>query len=75
MLFDMDKREILLYLNYININNRTIIDIFDKTNLDNFFERGRLDYPFLNDANYERIFNPKTLRISKLIGKKLLSLV
>lgn len=74
MLFDMDKREILLYLNYININNRTIIDIFDKTNLDNFFERGRLDYPFLNDANYERIFNPKNLEDFKAYREKVAKL-
>ena len=51
MLFDMDKREILLYLNYININNRTILDIFDNTGLENFFELTRVDYSFLNDAN------------------------
>lgn len=61
----MDKREILLYLNYININNRTILDIFENTGLNNFFERTRADYPFLNDANYERIFSPKNLESFK----------
>ncbi len=70
MLFDMDKREILLYLNYININNRTILDIFDHTGLDKFFERQRLDYPFLNDDNYERIFSPKNLEAFKSYREK-----
>ncbi|MBZ2385897.1 DNA-processing protein DprA [Anaerococcus murdochii] len=74
MLFDMDKREILLYLNYININNRTILDIFENTNLDNFFERGRLDYSFLNDGNYDRIFNPKNLEDFKAYREKVAKL-
>lgn len=66
----MDKREILLYLNYININNRTILDIFENTGLNNFFERTRVDYPFLNDANYERIFSPKNLEDYKVYREK-----
>ena len=70
MLFDMDKREILLYLNYININNRTILDIFDRTGLENFFELTRVDYSFLNDANYERIFSPKSLEDFKVYREK-----
>ncbi len=70
MLFDMDKREILLYLNYININNRTILDIFDNTGLENFFELTRVDYSFLNDANYERIFSPKSLKDFKAYREK-----
>lgn len=74
MLFDMDKREILLYLNYININNRTILDIFENTNLDNFFERTRADYSFLNDANHDRIFNPKNLEDFKAYREKVAKL-
>lgn len=70
MLFDMDKREILLYLNYININNRTILDIFDCTGLENFFELTRVEYSFLNDANYERIFSPKSLEDFKAYREK-----
>lgn len=70
MLFDMDKREILLYLNYININNRTIIDIFDNTGLEKFFERSRIDFPYLVDQNYDKIFNPKNLEDFKAYREK-----
>lgn len=70
----MDKREILLYLNYININNRTILDIFDKTNLDNFFEKTRPAYSFLSDANYDRIFNSKSLEDFKAYREKVVKL-
>ena len=66
----MDKREILLYLNYININNRTIIDIFDNTGLEKFFERSRIDFPYLVDQNYDKIFNPKNLEDFKAYREK-----
>lgn len=71
MLFDMNKKEILLYLNYININNRTILDIFENTNFDNFMEKSRTDYSFLNDANYEKIFSSKNLENFKSYRDKI----
>lgn len=66
----MDKREILLYLNYIKINNRTILDIFDKTSLDNFFEKTRIDYDFLTDKIYKKIFNGKNIEDFKAYREK-----
>lgn len=74
MLFDMDKREILLYLNYININNKTILDIFDNTGLDNFFKRSRMDFSFLIDQYYDKIFNPRNLEDFKAYREKVAKL-
>lgn len=70
----MDKREILLYLNYININNKTILDIFDNTGLDNFFQRSRMDFSFLIDQNYDKIFNPRNLEDFKAYREKVAKL-
>lgn len=70
MLFDMNKRDILLYLNYININNRTILEIFEQTSLDDFFKKTRLDYTFLKDSIFEKIFNSKNLEDFKVYREK-----
>ena len=61
MPFKMTKEEMLLYLNYIYLNNRTIIDIYDKTGLDDFFARERVDFDFITDIQYKKIINKKSL--------------
>ena len=38
--------------------------------MDNFFERTRADYPFLNDGNYDRIFNPNNIEGFKTYREK-----
>lgn len=66
----MDKRDILLYLNYININNRAILEIFEQTSLDDFFKKTRLDYAFLKDSIFNKIFNSKNLEGFKAYREK-----
>lgn len=66
----MDKRDILLYLNYININNRAILEIFEQTSLDDFFKKTRLDYAFLKDSIFNKIFNSKNLEDFKAYREK-----
>lgn len=59
--FKMTKDEIILYLNFIYLNNRLILDLYDKTGFEDFFERDRIFYDFLSDANFDKIFNKKSL--------------
>lgn len=70
MLFDMDKREIFLYLNYLYINNRIILEIYEKTLFEDFFAKDRAYYDFLTDALYQKIFDPKNLESYKVYREK-----
>ena len=56
-----DKREILLYLNFIYINNMTILDLYEKNLLEDFFEKDRPYFSNLADKLYEKIFDSKNL--------------
>ena len=56
-----DKREILLYLNFIYINNMTILDLYEENLLEDFFEKDRPYFSNLSDKLYEKIFDSKNL--------------
>lgn len=66
----MDKRDLLVYLNYLYINNRDILDIVDKTGLKDFFEKDRAYYGFLTDKTYEKIFSKENLEDFKAYREK-----
>ena len=66
----MDKREIFLYLNYLYINNRTILDIYDKTLFEDFFAKDRAYYDFLTDDLYQKIFDSKNIEAYKAYREK-----
>lgn len=54
---NLTNREIILYLNYIYLDNRIILLINDRLGFDNFFEKSRLDLDFLTDKIYDKIFD------------------
>ena len=61
MPFKLSKRETILYLNYINLQNKVILLINDTIGLDNLFDRSRLELDFITDKNFDKIFNQKSL--------------
>lgn len=65
MLFDMNTREIFLYLNYLYINNKTILDIYENTYFEGFFDEDKTRYKFLTDKLFEKIFSPKNFEAFK----------
>lgn len=58
---ELTKNEIILYLNYIYLNNMTILNLYENTNLDNFFQRDLREYDCLTDQQKEKIFSAKNL--------------
>lgn len=58
---NLSEREIILYLNYIYLDNRIILQIADKVGFRNFFSKSRLDLDFISDKNFEKIFDPKSM--------------
>lgn len=68
--FKLTKEEIFLYLNYLYINNSLILEMFDKTSFEDFFDKDRLFYDFLTDKQYEKIFSSDSLEnFAKYIDK------
>ncbi|MDO5047904.1 MAG: DNA-processing protein DprA [Anaerococcus sp.] len=61
MLFNLNKNQIILYLNYIYINNSLILKLYEKTGFKDFFNKDRIFYDFLTDKQYEKIFSSKNL--------------
>ena len=59
--FKLNKDHIFLYLNYLYIKNSLILDIFDRTGFDDFFEKDRGFYDFLTDSQYKKIFSSENL--------------
>ena len=61
MPFKFTKNEIILYLNYIYLTNQTILDLYEKTGLEDFFEKDRAYYDFLTDKVYGKIFDKESI--------------
>ena len=66
------NREIILYLNYIFLDNRIILKIHETIGFDNFFEKSRVDLDFLTDRAYEKIFNDKSMENFKAYHEKVI---
>ncbi|MCI7239374.1 MAG: DNA-processing protein DprA [Anaerococcus sp.] len=61
----MTKEEVILYLNFIYLNNSLILKIYDATGFDDFFEGDRKFYDFLTDKQYEKIFSDTNIEAFK----------
>ena len=61
----LSPREIILYLNYIYLDNRVILQIADKLGFDELLEKSRVDLDFINDRNYNKIFNQDSINSFK----------
>lgn len=66
------NREIILYLNYIFLDNRVILKINEGTGFDIFFDKSRIDLDFLTDKIYEKIFNAKSMEDFKEYHEKVI---
>ena len=66
------NREIILYLNYIFLDNRIILKIHQTIGFDNLFEKSRVDLDFLTDKAYEKIFNDKSMEDFKAYHEKVI---
>ena len=72
MHFKYTNREIILYLNYIFLDNRIILKIHETIGFDNLFEKSRIDLDFLTDKAYEKIFNVKSIEEFKDYHEKVI---
>lgn len=63
-------REIILYLNYIFLDNRLIHKIYERVGFENLLDKSRIDLDFINDASYNKIFNSKNLENFKAYHEK-----
>lgn len=70
MRFDYKKEEIILYLNFIYLENRTILAIDDLLGLENLFDSYRADLDFVSDHNYGKIFSAKNMESFKAYYEK-----
>lgn len=66
------NREIILYLNYIYLDNRIILKIYETIGFDNFLERSRFDLDFLTDKVYKKIFNTDSMESFKVYYEKVI---
>lgn len=57
----LSPREIILYLNYIYLDNRVILQIADKIGFEGLLGKSRVDLDFINDRNYNKIFNQDSI--------------
>lgn len=57
----LSPREIILYLNYIYLDNRLVLAIGEKIGFEGLFEKSRIDLDFITDRNYNKIFNPDSI--------------
>lgn len=67
----MEKRELLVYLNFIYLQNKIILDFCENLDMDRFFELDRKIFKSLNKKNYEKIFNEKNLENFKYYKDKI----
>lgn len=72
MHFKYTNREIILYLNYIFLDNRIILKIHETIGFDNLFEKSRVDLDFLTDKAYKKIFNVKSIEEFKDYHEKVI---
>ncbi|WP_282930105.1 DNA-processing protein DprA [Anaerococcus sp. Marseille-Q7828] len=63
-------REIILYLNYIYLDNRVIHIIYERVGFKDLFERSRIDLDFIPDISYEKIVSNKNLESFKSYNEK-----
>lgn len=70
MRFDYSNEEIILYLNSIYVENRTILAIHDLIGFENLFDKTRAELDFITDKSYDKIFNPKNLEAFKAYYEK-----
>lgn len=61
MHFDLRDNEVILYLNYINLDNRIILKIGENFPYKDLFAKERQELDFINDNNYRKIFSQKSL--------------
>ena len=57
----LSPREIILYLNYIYLDNRVILQIADKIGFEGLLDKTRVELDFINDRNYNKIFNQDSI--------------
>lgn len=70
MHFKLSPRETILYLNYIYLDNRIILLIWETIGFDGFFEKSRDQLDFLDDKIYRKIFNDENLEGFKYYNEK-----
>ena len=68
----MNKREILTYLNFLNIQNRKILAMADRLDFENFFDLDKSFFDFLDEKTYNKIFSEKNLENFKYYKEKLI---
>ena len=66
----MNKKDLILYLNSIYINNTLILKIVEEIGEIDFFAMDRSHFPFLNDDTYNKIISRKNLEDFKYYGHK-----
>ena len=57
----MNKKETLIYLNYVRVPNRIILKMSEKFDFEKFFAIERENFKFLDKRIYDRIFNGNNL--------------
>lgn len=66
----MDKKDLLLYFNFINLQNKIILDFCENLDMDNFFDLDRKIFENLSKINKEKIFSSKNLENFKAYRQK-----
>ena len=66
----MDKKDLLLYFNFINLSNKIILDFCENLDLENFFDLDRKIFDNLSKINKEKIFSSKNLEDFKAYREK-----
>ncbi|MDY3006781.1 DNA-processing protein DprA [Anaerococcus porci] len=68
----MKKRELLIYLNFIYLQNSLILDFCENLDMENFFDLDRKIFNKLSKKNYDKIFSPKNLESFKYYKEKII---
>lgn len=67
----MKKRDLLIYLNFIYLQNKLILDFCENLDMDHFFDLDRKIFDKLSKKNYKKIFSNKNLENFKYYKEKL----
>lgn len=67
----MTKRDLLIYLNFLYIQNSLILDFCENLDMDNFFDLDRKIFDNLTKKNKEKIFSQKNLESFKFYKDKI----
>lgn len=57
----MKRKELLTYLNFVHLPNRTILQLVENIDFENLFELDKKSLSFLDRKSYEKIFSKKNL--------------